>query len=118
MPILDVLQELYELLSKHGYGDHAPLVRRLLELHNDEKQFWLFANSNDFWGGSGSLADMAFCLTPRSANDAGFLRDRRRFSQLMLEFGQTVLAQDAEVLGASINPRLESWLVVYERDTK
>jgi hypothetical protein len=64
-------------------------------------------DTNEFWGGAGSLADQGMCVDV-PADGASFRDARRAFWQHMARVGRSLLSYGAG------NPRLSVWVDVFE----
>jgi len=64
-------------------------------------------DTNEFWGGAGSLADQGMCLDG-PADAASFREARRAFWQHMARVGRSLLSNGAA------NPRVSMWVDVFE----
>ncbi|MEQ8746635.1 hypothetical protein [Pyruvatibacter sp.] len=93
----DVVSRLGDLFESAAYPDHAALLRETLE-HDSEQEFLLALNSNNIWGGAGSIADQAFSSSPLSDVN------RAEFARLMAELADFML--DCDVVK---NDRLHMW---------
>jgi len=73
---------------------HARLVKELVQESKPEI-FWASVNSNDIWGGSGSVADQAF---------------NPKMTLLLADLGQQLLQ-----MRKATNPRLPTWVEHFSR---
>jgi hypothetical protein len=85
---------LADLLVASGDGPHARLVTELVQ-ESKPNTFWAGVNSNETWGGSGSVADQA---------------SNPRITQLLTDLGQQLLQ-----LQQATNPRLPTWVEIFSR---
>jgi len=94
---------LSDLLNVAGYAAYAAILETALE-HSSKEEFLSALNSNDIWGGAGSIADQAF--SPVSVVDA----NRAEFARLMTALADFMLDCDA-----ASNERVRFWHQAFRR---
>jgi hypothetical protein len=92
------LVELRELLQ--ACGEHVHLAGLSDALEGDDGAMNVYLQSNDLWGGSGSIADQA-CLTGRGET-------RKNLERLLIKLGN----EQGRV--GVVNVRTAEWVTVFE----
>jgi hypothetical protein len=106
--ILADLTAIADLLLKHDEHSSRRFDSRLRDAYPSDGPLVETFDTNEFWGGAGSLADQGMCLEiPRDA--ASFRDARRAYWQHMARFGRSLLSRGAA------NRRLSAWVDVFER---
>jgi hypothetical protein len=95
--ILDLLAELRDALAIAGESHFAGIAQNAIA--GTELERMAFLESNDLWGGSGSIADQAGVASERPC--------RRTIEAALISLGQEQLH-----LGLA-NPRTASWIEVF-----
>ncbi len=67
---------------------------------------WQQVDSTRFWGGAGSIANLALADNPGKAH-AEWNMETREFRTLMISIGEQLMARDTH------NPDISSWLLAY-----
>lgn len=58
--MIQELEKIESIAKRNGFESHAKFVRSLLESYrNDEGHAWSLINTNEVWGGAGSLVDIS-----------------------------------------------------------
>jgi hypothetical protein len=58
--MLEQLKIIENIARRNSFSYHADLILDLIDkLENNDSEFWGLLNSNDVWGGSGSLVDIS-----------------------------------------------------------
>ena len=98
--VADLLDQ-FDLESAHRFSD------RLRAEYADPAALVRILDTNEFWGGAGSLADEGMC--PRPNQDRPEFRVARRdFWRYMARVGRFLSAEGGK------NPRLASWTEVFD----
>jgi hypothetical protein len=100
--LLPILDELSSILDAAGDEYGRDLIRQLISQAEVPEEFWTFANSNSFWGGSGSLADQSGL---NIADD----KTIRYFRGLMAQFAEVVSNQSGNAQAASWSEAFKGW---------
>ncbi len=72
----------------------------------NEEDLWVALNSNEFWGGAGSLADKTMDEYPQFAAEARKLQVRE-MREVMIEIGHLLIDRGNE------NPRTMDWVLAF-----
>jgi hypothetical protein len=95
-------KSLLPILDAAGDEYGRDLIRQLISQSDLPEEFWIFANSNSFWGGSGSLADQV---------GLNITEDKtiQHFYGLMAQFAEAVTRQSGNVRAASWIELFKQW---------
>ena len=64
------LKIIEDIARRNSFSYHADLVLSLInKLENNDSEFWGLLNSNDVWGGSGSLVDISLSSYSQQDNE-------------------------------------------------
>ena len=106
--ILADLNTIADLLEEHDQHSARRFESRLRSAFPSGDALIETFDTNEFWGGAGSLADQGMCL--EVPPDTTSFRDARRvYWQHMARLGRSLLSRGAT------NPRLSMWVDVFER---
>lgn len=97
------LVEIESLLVKYNESNYASMFNGLRNKLHDRDTFFRLANSNEIWGGSGSLADQGLC---DSNVDSG---DMVVYLKAMIFFG-TYISKNYD----NRNARISGWIQLFE----
>lgn len=109
--IQQLLNEMRDILVRHGYRQEAEHIGAIILLDMNSPEFLVKANSNEIWGGAGSIGDQAF-VTSSSQPYAIWDRDRKRFFLLMSRFGEFLLTRP------SLNRRVSAQVEFFKKLSK
>ena len=106
--LLADLSAIADLLLKYDKHSATRFDSRLRSAYPSDGRLVETFDTNEFWGGAGSLADQGMCLaTP--PDTASFRDARRAYWRHMASLGRSLLSRGA------VNPRLSGWVDVFER---
>ena len=94
---------------RHGFNDHAHLVEVLLRrVASDPASIWETINTNEVWGGAGSLADISLAAYS-SLPEAEVRADEIAWRSAFIALNEGMLAHGV------CNPRAQSWATVFHK---
>jgi len=97
------LKELAGFVRRY-YGGGADYLDKTIRLYGkNEAAFWERLNSNEIWGGMGSLADQFLVTNPGMPEDV-YKGEQREFRELMIRIGR---AMQEKSVG---NARVAGWV--------
>jgi hypothetical protein len=102
------LDAIANLLERYDAHSAARFCSRLRARYDSVAALVTEMDTNEYWGGAGSLADQGLCVSPLP-DDPAFLRARREFWDHIAKVGEYLLSQ-----GAS-NPRVRMWVDVFRK---
>jgi len=102
------LTAIADLLDKYDRHSAARFSERLRAPYFEASALVATFDTNEFWGGPGSLADQGMCVQ-ESANSGDFPEARRDYWNRMAHLGEYLAEHGAH------NPRLRSWVSVFQQ---
>jgi len=101
-----ILTELAAVLDLDSEMNWSSAVRHAMS--NSDEELLKFLESNDFWGGSGSIADSAFTDSRGVSDPEEWKKKRNRFLGLMCDLGRLQIANGFP------NSRTVMWVEAFE----
>ena len=96
-------------LARYDQHSARRFSDRLLAQYPDTATLVATFDTNEFWGGAGSLADQGMLPQTASATQLEYSQARRDYWARMARFGRFLLSAGA------INPRMLMWVEVFEK---
>jgi hypothetical protein len=101
------LATLQFLMKKYQESDPWCLLELVALASSDEAEFWRRFNTNEIWGGAGSLADQ-FLSSAQSTNTAELHDDQVAFRKAMVSLAAIMRAKGMN------NSRADDWAKTFE----
>jgi hypothetical protein len=106
--IVATLNAVADVLVCHDQHSARRFESRLRGVFPSVSEFVATFDTNEFWGGAGSLADQGMCCQALTDPEL-FRSSRRAYWQNMARFGRYLSSHGAG------NPQLDMWVDVFER---